>query len=106
MWISRSASFYCPAHTLTDTTCLSSPPTHPQAQAAIAGGANVEVVDTSGERPLHVASKHGYIDVVRVLVQHGVDINSKGKCLPPSPLYLVVSCMLCDAVSGAARGRY
>ncbi len=38
---------------------------------------NLSLVNTQGESPLHVAVKHGYIQMVKVLLYKGVYLHSK-----------------------------
>ncbi|CAG9463565.1 unnamed protein product [Pedinophyceae sp. YPF-701] len=45
------------------------------AAALLAGGAHVDVDDGKGLSPLYVAAREGHCDLVKLLVQHGADVN-------------------------------
>jgi len=44
----------------------------------IEDGANVEVEDVNGDRPIHLAAKNGHVDVVKELFKAGADVNALG----------------------------
>ena len=46
--------------------------------AKIKDGANVEIEDVNGDRPIHLAAKNGHVEVVKVLFRAGADPNSLG----------------------------
>ena len=43
----------------------------------IGEGANMEITDSEGMKPLHIASQKGYIDIIEILLKYGADINMK-----------------------------
>ena len=57
----------------------------------IKNGANLDLdaQDTSGETPLHYACKHGYLDIAKLLIEKGANVNSKDQ-QNDSPLHLAV----------------
>lgn len=57
------------------------------AEFLIASGASVDVVDDSGETPLHKASVNGHLKIASLLVANGAEVDAKAKdgC---TPLYL------------------
>ena len=44
-------------------------------QLLLESGAKVDKRDDGGQTPLHFASRLRYSDVVRLLVDHGADVN-------------------------------
>ena len=57
------------------------------AEIIIANGANVHLVDSSGETPLHKASVKGHLEIASLLIANGaeVDVKAQDGC---TPLYL------------------
>ena len=43
----------------------------------MAAGADPNKADNGGARPMHMAAKHNYIDVVRLLGHGGAEVNSE-----------------------------
>ena len=43
----------------------------------IGEGANMEITESTGMKPLHIASQKGYIDIIDILLKYGADINMK-----------------------------
>jgi len=41
--------------------------------------ANPNTRDKNGNTPLHLAAEHGFLDVARLLLEHGADVNAIGK---------------------------
>ena len=50
-------------------------------------GANVDAVNESGNRPLHVAAYGGYLDIVNFLLKRGADVNALGAAGNTAVLY-------------------
>ena len=44
----------------------------------ITAGADLETRDKDNNTPLHISAQKGHESVVRVLLQHGIDINIRG----------------------------
>lgn len=42
---------------------------------ALNNGADINAIDEYGYTPLHSAAKNGYLEIVKVLVEQGADVN-------------------------------
>ncbi|TFG99422.1 MAG: ankyrin repeat domain-containing protein [Candidatus Thorarchaeota archaeon] len=51
------------------------------AEQALEEGANVEVVDDRGMKPIHWASFRGHCDIVRILIDKGANVNGTNSAL-------------------------
>lgn len=50
-----------------------------QVQQALEQGVDVNMTDEEGYSALHAAAENNYLDVVKLLVTHGADVNLKGQ---------------------------
>lgn len=57
------------------------------ANQLIKGGANVNGIDETGQSPLHHACYLGYVDIVKILINSGADVNKKVPERNLTPLY-------------------
>ena len=48
-----------------------------EVRRALASGVNVDLKDNFEMTSLHLASRYGYVDIVKELLKYGADINSK-----------------------------
>ena len=46
------------------------------ARVCLEAGANPDIADEHGNRPLMIAAKYGCVEIVRLLLKHGSDVNS------------------------------
>ena len=62
-------------------TALSSfePGADQKAMGLIAAGAHVDATNQEGDTALHKASLHGYVEIVRALLDHGAAVNARNK---------------------------
>jgi uncharacterized protein len=44
----------------------------------LARGADIEAEDTWGKTPIHVAAEHGHAGIIRILAEHGAELNKHG----------------------------
>ena len=49
---------------------------------------NVRVSDNVGVTPLHTAVANGYVDIVRILLKYGADVNAANLYTHTTPLHL------------------
>ncbi|MDH5679942.1 MAG: ankyrin repeat domain-containing protein [Spirochaetota bacterium] len=49
------------------------------AKLLIQRGANVKVINSSGEKPLHIASSEGNLELIKILIANGANVNAKVK---------------------------
>ena len=59
----------------------------PQAERALAAGANPNIVNRRGLTALHVAAWHGRTGVARALIRAGADVNVRGGHAGETPLH-------------------
>lgn len=48
-------------------------------QAALAGGSDVNGVDTSGQTAMHIAAASGHVDAVKLLLERDADVDAETK---------------------------
>ncbi|CAB4406321.1 unnamed protein product [Rhizophagus irregularis] len=51
------------------------------------GGSTVNEIDSTGYAPLHYAARKGYLDICRILIDYGADVNAITPELFSTPLH-------------------
>ncbi|EDW75652.1 uncharacterized protein Dwil_GK23715 [Drosophila willistoni] len=54
--------------------------------------ADLEIRNYDGERCVHLAAEGGHIDILRILVSHGADINAREGKSGRTPLHIAIEC--------------
>lgn len=69
----------------------------------ISEGLNIDIVNISGETPFDIATKHGYWDMMRMLVSKGADIKKQLQEFSLHIIYVLVNNMIEENKSGGKR---
>lgn len=80
IWISRNFESHAQDHESEQTKFM--------AEILLSNGSDVNARDVFSQTPLHYAATTGNIEVARVLVAHGADVNATNKSYLTRPLHL------------------
>ena len=67
-------------------------------RALCSAGLDLQVVNKFGLTSVHAAARAGFKEVVQVLVEHGVEVNTRDTSLVRTPLYLAVESLRAKCV--------